>query len=265
MRPTGYIHYEPTLIERASAAMRALSVPKAWAPTEHPPFNDLFGASWCQYVGACTGFGLVKGAMVMAKMQGINVPELSAFSIYTPARIRRDGREHLKDNGARVSDAAWAWNNIGACEEQFWPSHSLGSSLQKIRVNEEPAGVQQSGCVVNAAKWRRLLPIKLKRILATGPALVQQMCYALHNKQYVIVALPVGHEFDAGSTVIPPQEALRGTHLLGLLDWRQVDGEYQCLLGNSWGWNWGNDGRQWASSGLLQQARAAFYFERVGQ
>jgi hypothetical protein len=218
---------------------------------------------WKQYVNACTGFGLVKGATVMASLAGMMAPDLSAFSIYTPARVRRDG-PRIEDEGAKVSDAVWAWNRLGACTEELWPSYTLDRTGQFLYVNEEPFGLKRAALAANGRYWRGRLPIECKRILATGDRLMQRVLHSLHLEQYCLVALPVGLEFGAGRGVIPPQEPTSGWHLCGVIDWRYHDGEHQGLIGNSWGATWGDGGFQWASFGLLAQAKSAYYIERVG-
>lgn len=261
MGPSGYIHQAPSLADRAVSAARSFVVSRSFTPSVHPPFPELFGDPWTQHVNACTGFAFAKGAQVMARMVGIDIPELSAFAPYAYARLRRS--KSLKDEGARTKDVAWAWNQVGACSEELWPSHSL-SMIEQIRsVNELPSGSKRLACALNAAHWKRILPVKLTPIIALGARLEQLVQHALHSCRYLLVALPVGDEFDAGVGVIGTQRPKRGTHLVGILDWRIRGGSYEYLVGNSWG-DWGINGRQWISSGQLRRATAAFYFESVG-
>lgn len=261
MGPLGFIHQAPSLIDRAASAARSLSVPRGFTPSVHPPFPELFGEAWTQHVNACTGFALAKGAGVMAKMEGIDVPEFSAFAPYDYGRLRRS--KTLVDEGARLKDVAWGWNHIGAVAERHRPSHSLSMTAQIRTVNELPRGLDRVACSLDAARWKRELPISLKPIVAIGPRLEQRILHSLHNCQLPLTSLPVGDEFDAGLGVIPAQKPKRGLHLVIILDWRLRGGDYEFLIGNSWSPDWGNEGRQWVRASLIHRATSAFYFERI--
>lgn len=260
MYGTGYLHREPTLIERVGSAWRSRRVADTFVPTHHPRFKETFWrlGPWNQSISnACTGYASVMGLLIQAEANGLSLPRLSPLLPYWAARCRDAPDELITDGGAYVDDIVWAFNRFGAPSEAQWPFDTLSRKERERVINQRPPP-----SVYRAALAIRHMagPMRMRAIVDRPERLPLRIAHSLHNDQVVLVALPVGDEFFRGVEPIPPQEP-EGWHYVLVLDWRvNSEGLIEGLIGNSWG-QWGNRGTAWASNGLLRQASAVHYME----
>ena len=261
---TGYLHRDPTLLDRAGSRWRSRRVGESFTPTKHPPFLGLFrqfGGPWDQSIfNACTGYATSMAMLIAAEHRGIRLPRLSPLLPYWAARCRDAADELLiTDSGAYVDDVVWAYNRFGAPDARTWPFDGLPREEQVRRINARPTpGAFRSALAIRHLSGR----MRLRPIIDSGPRLTQRIAHSLHLEQVVLVALPVGSSFAGGlRDPIPAQSDEYGYHYVPLLDWREGSGGYEALIGNSWGRHWGSAGVAWASSALLEQAIATHYLE----
>jgi len=260
-RGLGYIHRRPTAIVRVGSALRSRRVPRSFTPTRHPRFAALWGHPRDQgALQACTGYFTTRGKeLVIAAVWGETV-EFSPLASYAWGRGRRDSV--LVDTGAFTGDVVWAENTIGPCPSAAWPWDNAAEGSNDRIVNVRPS----VEAVMLAKRMRRTYPIVVREIVDDGDRLVQRILHSLDLGQLVGVAIPVGEELIAGTMLLTAQLNERGYHQVCILNWRKNrHGEYDFLIGNSWGATWGGTesppGTQWCTAALVKQSIHTCYME----
>jgi hypothetical protein len=172
--------------------------------------------------GSCVGHGSCS-AMEQAWMRKGGTPrQFSANYLYS---LVNGG----SDNGAVVGDAADALQKTGICLDATVPE-----AANKIFTNQMPAGASteagrfRAGTIYRITSWEELgTAVQLRLPCATG--------------------IDCGQAFSPGADgVMPSQRGSGGGHCINArYGLKNIGGKWYILHQNSWGADWGWNGRMW--------------------
>lgn len=149
-------------------------------------------------------------------------------------------------DGAVISDAFQAIAQLGLPPESFWPYSDQ---------NPGPFSTKPPAEVFRQA-YDAIRPWHATRIVTEGDSRIDDIRTALANKLPVVFGTQVTEDLCEGKTgpdftVDVPQDAnLAGGHCMMLAG--DDPANQRCRVIQSWGKNWGDNGRFWITYGYLQ-------------
>lgn len=264
----GFIDDGLTTLERFKSWFRSSRVEPGYMPrAESSPGFQRYFEVWNQHsTGACVGFGLAQMALIQARAVGLDPEVWSPFPIYLDARLRRQARPNDKKNpGCKVRDGVYALNKSGPIPDRLWPCHEYNRADKRFWVDRDPPASDLRARLVGR-KYKRMYKMRLERIVETGPRAIQRIAHSLEKGQVVGVSIPVSRDFDRRTTdpISDGSGRNRGYHFVVVLDYLiTASGEVWFLLGNSWGYTWGEKGTRWATPEFMKNVRSIVYCESI--
>lgn len=181
-----------------------------------------------QVGGSCVGNALVQAVQLQADLAGIPCPDLSAQYVYRMARWLSQPEYGLDrepaDIGTWPRAAFTALSRWGACPETSWPADDR-------TLNAEPNALAK----LDAANWRAQLDDASYHRVNT----MRDIDVALDNGMPVVAGWWVGDEIFKPTEPIGEPRNRAGRHAMVIVG--RIGSDYVLL--NSWGAQWGNNGR----------------------
>lgn len=159
---------------------------------------------------------------------------------YSNSRAEHDMAKH--DVGTYLRTYAWALKKVGNCPEGEWP-------FILSRINRTPP----ARCYRKAWAMRGIRGYY--KIFDNGAARTAATRSALAEGKPVVFGTQIDAAFqdDDGPTLIDvPKGASIGGHAMCVVGFRQVSGEWQYKIVNSWGTGWRSNGFAWFTEEFLQ-------------
>ena len=168
---------------------------------------------------ACNGFAAAGGVTRVRKLRGIDDGWVGSGSwVYSLINGHRDGGSILED-GMKVIQS------VGVCGQDVVPWDLIYPELQSDNAREEAA--------------------KHKGLSAYRATTKQGLLTGLAAGYVAIAAIMVGPRFDAIQDGVAGVQNGVGNHAVLIEDLKWRDNSYQFLMCNSWGINYGDNGRVW--------------------
>ena len=202
---------------------------------ERAPIFDQGRLSSCVANATCGALEILLGLSDSAEP-----PRLSRLFIYWNARVYT--KETNLDEGTYIRDAFDSLRTLGVCLESTWKYNS-GMVFAQPNLNSYREGDDNT---ITA----------FYRIGSSGSQRVDDIESAIRSDHPVVFGTNVSKEFQGysgGNKVWDPPSSSIGGHAMVITGVRiNSSGEREFLVRNSWGTNWGDNGRCWFSEKYIK-------------
>lgn len=185
------------------------------------------------WAGSCVGNACADAVEIINAIEGKPRVELSRLFVYALARHLMDddgdSRNDLNlDQGTFIRLGMDVLSRFGICTEAMWP-YDLKKLFRSpsIKAMREAAGHRIH---------------EYYRIGSTGDSRLEEIVWALRQRQVVVFGTQVNHDFTRlgnEGPVGPPTGSTKGGHAMIIVGYEAAKG---FLIKNSWGKTWGDDG-----------------------
>lgn len=184
-------------------------------------------------IGSCAanaGADALEIVLANSRLDKTNIPQVSRKYLYWAARSL-DGNQDV-DAGTYIRSIMHQMHRVGVCSEEDWPydeNYGQAPSLEAtIRASENKID-------------------GYSRIAHVGDQRVLDIASAIEKGYPVVFGTGVGKELMglSADAVMSPPKSIVGYHALVVTGYRVVDGRVQFRIRNSWGEEWGDNGRCW--------------------
>ena len=212
---------------------------KASSSTEHY-LKDELPISNQENLQSCVADATTTALELLLAIEGEEVIQLARLLTYWNARMLTSDTD--KDEGTYIRNAFQSLSSLGVCPESEWPYDTSKVFAQP------PITAYQSA---NANKV-----ISYYRIGETGKARADSVELAIRNDKPVVFGAGISEEFvndySGDEKVWDTPSSIVGRHAMVLTGVRVLsNGKREFLLRNSWGFDWGRNGRNWISEDYL--------------
>ncbi len=190
-------------------------------------------------LGSCVANATVDALEILMGLTG-NVTQLSRLFVYWNARLY-DGTTNL-DEGTYIKNAFASLSKDGVCPESVWEYN-----VNKVFA-QPPLEAYRQGSDNTIDSYYR--------IKSSGSQRLDEIAAAVRANHPVVFGTGVTNSFltyynDNSVVWAAPKDKIVGLHAMIITGVREVNGELQFLVRNSWGSSWGDQGHTWFESSYI--------------
>lgn len=181
--------------------------------------------------GSCVANATVSSLELLAQRNGVNIDYSRMFLYYN---LRAPYTElQGKDGGSYLRDGFKSINQIGICEEKFWP-------FVEQQVNTKPDQTAYDNSIYKVTEYQRINEqddntIKsMKTAIANGYPLIIALTL---DKSFYYLTKPLNSQNYKGTSL---KEDIIGSHALNVVGYDDKLNSF--IIENSWGSYWGDSG-----------------------
>lgn len=195
---------------------------------------------------SCVADATTSALEILLAVEGFEPIQLSRLLTYWNSRMLTQDTD--KDEGTYIRNAFQTLSSLGVCPESEWPYDTSKVFAQP------PITAYQSA---NANKV-----ISYYRIGETGKARIDSIERAIRNDKPVVFGAGISEEFlndySGNEIVWDTPSTIIGRHAMVLTRVRILpNGKREFLLRNSWGFQWGRNGRNWITEDYLMSSQVS--------
>lgn len=239
--PEGFVCAYAT-IETAIGVWDDAEIRRVITSPNRVPRRAVFGPSWVQNQrspGSCNGYALGGGLSKARWVRGIQDKLLLSGAF--PYSLMNGGR----DNGSMLGDGLQIVETFGSCPESLVPWDQIYPHLQPANAKSEAA--KHKGLVCYAAET------------------LQGLRTGLAKGMIAIVAVHAGSNFQKlNSQGIAMVDSGRGNHAVHIDDLCMIAGTEVFDMQNSWGTQYGKNGRAYLTADSFAQTFGTHTFYLIG-
>jgi C1A family cysteine protease len=222
--------------DKLRGALSARDVQSYCIP-EYTPISDQGLAGTCVANALCDGLEMLLGLEAVEQ----RTVQLSRRHLYWVARVTHGATD--VDAGTYLHAAAWQLQEVGVCEEKYFPY----SDRERDLIVSPPLSTY------NMASANRVS--HHVRLVTRGKALGDDVAHSVRADHPVAFGTLVYPSFmkHRGDSVYgtPAQERAEGRHAMLVVGVRYNGGQREFLLRNSWGKRWGREGHAWVTEEFI--------------
>lgn len=206
---------------------------------DHTPISNQGRAGSCVANGICDMFEILDGIQKGSK----NVRQYSRRFLYWIARVYRGST--TRDNGTTPRSAFRQLHHIGIIEECFY---TYRDSLEAITQDAPSLSMYTMASNHKINSYYRLTDSR--------DEIIGQIEYAINRNYPVGFCIPVDKDFQryrGEDKVFDEMGSPVGNHFMVIIGFSVTFDSIQFLVRNSWGTQWGMQGRCWMDQKLIKE------------